>query len=59
MKRTRPAAATLAVSAVAYAVAVFLLLPTILIVPMSFGPDQYLRFPPMDSRSIGSTPLYH
>jgi len=30
----------------AYAVAVFLLLPTILIVPMSFGPDQYLRFPP-------------
>ncbi len=46
MKRTRPAAATLAVSAVAYAVTVFLLLPTILIVPMSFGPDQYLRFPP-------------
>ena len=46
MKRTRAPAATLAVSAVAYAVTVFLLLPTILIVPMSFGPDQYLRFPP-------------
>lgn len=46
MRRSRPAAATLAVSAVAYAVTIFLLLPTILIVPMSFGPDQYLRFPP-------------
>ncbi|WP_158814608.1 ABC transporter permease [Methylocapsa sp. S129] len=34
------------VSAVAYAVTVFLLLPTILIIPMSFGPDRYLHFPP-------------
>ena len=46
MRRTRPTASTLAVSVVADAVTVFLLLPTILIVPMSFGPDQYLRFPP-------------
>jgi mannopine transport system permease protein len=35
-----------AVNAVAYAVAVFLLLPTAIIVPMSFGPERYLRFPP-------------
>lgn len=35
-----------AVAAVAYGVAVFLLLPTILIVPMSFGPERFLRFPP-------------
>lgn len=34
------------VSAAAYAVAVFLLLPTLLIAPMSVGPDRYLRFPP-------------
>jgi mannopine transport system permease protein len=34
------------INAIAYGVTVFLLLPTVLIVPMSFGPDQYLRFPP-------------
>jgi mannopine transport system permease protein len=46
MKRNRSSASTMAISAIAYAVTVFLLLPTILIVPMSFGPDQYLHFPP-------------
>ena len=34
------------VNAIAYGITVFLLLPTVLIVPMSFGPDQFLRFPP-------------
>ena len=46
MRKSRAPASLLVVSAIAYAVTVFLLLPTILIVPMSFGPDQYLRFPP-------------
>lgn len=36
----------LGVRAVAYAVTVFLLLPTVLVIPMSFGPDRYLHFPP-------------
>jgi mannopine transport system permease protein len=39
-------AGQMAVNATAYAVTVFLLLPTIVIVPMSVGPDRYLRFPP-------------
>jgi mannopine transport system permease protein len=46
MTRRRSTAGGLAVSAIAYAVAAFLLLPTLLIIPMSFGPDRYLRFPP-------------
>lgn len=46
MRRPGTPGSLLAVSALAYAVTVFLLLPTLLIVPMSFGPDQYLRFPP-------------
>ncbi|MCC7273839.1 MAG: ABC transporter permease [Alphaproteobacteria bacterium] len=32
--------------AVAYAVVVFLLLPTILVAPMSVSPEKYLQFPP-------------
>lgn len=32
--------------AAAYAVTVFLLLPTLVIAPMSVGPERYLRFPP-------------
>ena len=36
----------LLVAAFAYAVAVFLLLPSLIVVPMSFGPDRFLRFPP-------------
>jgi mannopine transport system permease protein len=44
--RRRPSAGRLAVNAAAYAVTVFLLLPTIIIVPMSFGPERFLRFPP-------------
>lgn len=35
-----------AIGAVAYAVTVFLLLPTLVIMPMSVGPERYLRFPP-------------
>jgi len=35
-----------ALAAAAYAVTVFLLLPTLVIAPMSIGPDRYLRFPP-------------
>jgi mannopine transport system permease protein len=46
MRRPRIQPSTLLVNALAYGVTVFLLLPTVLIVPMSFGPDQYLRFPP-------------
>jgi mannopine transport system permease protein len=46
MKRPRHSSGAMAVSAVAYAVTLFLLLPTLLIIPMSFGPDRYLRFPP-------------
>jgi mannopine transport system permease protein len=46
MKRRRASASVMTVSALAYAVTVFLLLPTILIIPMSFGPDRYLHFPP-------------
>ena len=46
MTRRRTTPGGLAVSAAAYGVAAFLLLPTVLIVPMSFGPDRYLRFPP-------------
>jgi mannopine transport system permease protein len=33
-------------AALAYAVTVFLLLPTLVIAPMSVGPERYLRFPP-------------
>ena len=36
----------LLVAAFAYAVAVFLLLPSLIVIPMSFGPDRFLRFPP-------------
>jgi mannopine transport system permease protein len=39
-------AGQMVLNATAYAVTVFLLLPTIVIVPMSVGPDRYLRFPP-------------
>ncbi len=46
MSRRRTTVGGMTVSAAAYAVAVFLLLPTLLIAPMSFGPDRYLRFPP-------------
>lgn len=35
-----------AIGAVAYAVTVFLLLPTLVIMPMSVGPERYLSFPP-------------
>lgn len=46
MRRRRGTAGGFAVAAAAYGVAAFLMLPTVLIVPMSFGPDRYLRFPP-------------
>jgi mannopine transport system permease protein len=46
MKRRRTPSGTLAVSGIAYAVTIFLLLPTVLIIPMSFGPERYLHFPP-------------
>jgi mannopine transport system permease protein len=46
MRRSRIQPSRLLLNALAYGVIVFLLLPTVLIVPMSFGPDQYLRFPP-------------
>jgi mannopine transport system permease protein len=46
MNRRRTTPGGMAVSAIAYGVAAFLMLPTVLIVPMSFGPDQFLRFPP-------------
>lgn len=36
----------MAVNAAAYAVTVFLLLPTLIIAPMSVGPERFLRFPP-------------
>ena len=32
--------------AFAYAVIVFLLLPTVLVAPMSVSPEKYLQFPP-------------
>jgi mannopine transport system permease protein len=35
-----------ALGAAAYAVTIFLLLPTLVIVPMSVGPERYMRFPP-------------
>jgi mannopine transport system permease protein len=35
-----------ALGAAAYAVTIFLLLPTLVIAPMSVGPERYLRFPP-------------
>lgn len=40
------AAGRLALNAAAYAVTVFLILPTLVIVPMSVGPDRMLAFPP-------------
>ncbi|MFH5923076.1 ABC transporter permease [Roseomonas xinghualingensis] len=39
-------AGRMALNAAAYAVTVFLLLPTLIIAPMSVGPERYLRFPP-------------
>ncbi len=44
--RAAPSPGAFSVRATAYAVALFLLLPTLLVVPMSFGPDRYLKFPP-------------
>ncbi|HWX47285.1 MAG TPA: ABC transporter permease [Roseomonas sp.] len=45
--RTPPnRAGRMAVNAAAYAVTVFLLLPTLIIIPMSVGPERFLRFPP-------------
>lgn len=46
--RTAPSghAGRAAIAAVAYAVTVFLLLPTLVIMPMSVGPERYLQFPP-------------
>ncbi len=45
-RKPRSSAGVLGVSAFAYAVTVFLLLPTLIVIPMSFGPDRYLHFPP-------------
>ncbi len=42
----RSASGNLRWMAVGYAVLVFLLLPTLLVVPMSFGTQPYLEFPP-------------
>ncbi|ONG52331.1 ABC transporter permease [Pseudoroseomonas deserti] len=39
-------AGRMALNAAAYAVTVFLLLPTLIIIPMSFGPERFLQFPP-------------
>jgi mannopine transport system permease protein len=36
----------MATNAAAYAVTTFLLLPTLVIAPMSIGPERYLQFPP-------------
>ncbi|WP_241665463.1 ABC transporter permease [Teichococcus oryzae] len=45
--RSRPnRAGRMALNAAAYAVTVFLLLPTLIIIPMSVGPERFLRFPP-------------
>lgn len=46
MTHTPITAGRLALNAFAYAVVVFLLVPTALIIPMSFGPDRFLKFPP-------------
>jgi len=35
-----------AVDALAWLVCLFLMVPTIIVVPMSFGPDRHLQFPP-------------
>lgn len=43
-RRASPGA--MAVRAAAWAVTVFLVLPTLIIIPMSFGPERYLQFPP-------------
>jgi mannopine transport system permease protein len=43
--------------AVGYAVLAFLLLPTMLVVPMSFGRNPYLEFPPAASRCNGMRPI--
>jgi mannopine transport system permease protein len=45
-RRSDLTAGRLAANAFAYGVAIFLLVPTALIVPMSFGPDRFLKFPP-------------
>lgn len=42
----RPPSRALGWMAFGYAVLVFLLLPTVLVVPMSFGTNPYLEFPP-------------
>ena len=42
----RPDAGTLTVYAYVYAVLVFLVLPSLIIIPMSFSPKGYLEFPP-------------
>ena len=44
--RTPGDAGRLALDAVAYAVVIFLLLPTIIVAPMSVSPEKYLQFPP-------------
>lgn len=41
-----PRAGRMALNAAAYAVTVFLLLPTLIIIPMSVGPERFLQFPP-------------
>lgn len=48
MKRParRTTASALALRATAYAVVVFLLLPTLLVAPMSLSPERFLQFPP-------------
>lgn len=44
--RTHNRAGRMALNAAAYAVTVFLLLPTLIIAPMSVGPERLLSFPP-------------
>jgi mannopine transport system permease protein len=44
--RPRTAASALALRGFAYAVVVFLLLPTVLVAPMSVSPERFLEFPP-------------
>ncbi|WP_235034940.1 ABC transporter permease [Roseomonas sp. 18066] len=46
MTRAPHQAGRMALNAAAYAVTVFLLLPTLIIIPMSFGPERFLQFPP-------------
>lgn len=46
MIRSRTPAGRMAMNAFAYGVTIFLLVPTVIIIPMSFGQDRYLKFPP-------------